>query len=494
MQPATRSDIGRSPLLVGCEGTLVHCSLSSKKDGILLSSQESIVTPSSEGTSLESRVSELTAELKRMEFEKREAEYNLNRRNADYTGLSTSLDEMKGTLEQTRKALETNQSKIHDMETSLSAIRNHVTSLFISMAQFIDADGEKEDEVKASVYASVRQIFPQNSAEGEADLVLLNTVDKVSLLKSRHHTLQKELQAKTSLLDSQSRQISDLLSLTENDKATIARLQSPVASQTSSDASPRLAELEAANDSLRQALQSMRETLARQQAAAETNEERVVKTQQELVAVQQSSNEMVQQLFAANEEQMKQLEADKAKLQTIAEKATEEAAKLRATLEQATREYESELATLRERRDAVQEQVSVSEKFIDSANRAHREELNKLTQAKQEAQRAQQETRMQLMEKEEELRTCTETLESVKEESREQVRKLTAQLREVEQRMIEETAKVESERRSLQQNEGRIDAMVAERVGVVEQKAREASRLQQRQYEEEVNEEATADD
>ena len=52
---------------------------------------------------------------------------------------------------------------------------------------------------------------------------------------------------------------------------------------------------------------------------------------------------------------MKQLEADKAKLQTIAERATEEAEKLRATLEQATKEYESELAALRERRDAVQE-------------------------------------------------------------------------------------------------------------------------------------------
>ena len=100
---------------------------------------------------------------------------------------------------------------------------------------------------------------------------------------------------------------------------------------------------------------------------------------------------------------------------------------------------------------------------------------------------------MQLLEKEEELRACAETLESVKEESREQVRKLTAQLRAVEQRMIEETARVESERRSLQQNEGKIDAMVAERVGAVEQKAREARRQQQRQYEEEVGEGASSD-
>ena len=134
-----------------------------------------------------------------MEFEKREAEYNLNRRNADFTGLTASLDEMKESLEQTRKALDANQTKTHAMETSLSGIRNHVTSLFISMAQFVDADGEKEDDIKASVYASVRQIFPHPTSsdeaaadgetEGETDLVLLNTVDKVSPVSYTHLTL-----------------------------------------------------------------------------------------------------------------------------------------------------------------------------------------------------------------------------------------------------------------------------------------------------------------
>ena len=84
-----------------------------KKDGVLLSSKETIPAPSSEDTPLESRVSKLTAELKRMEFEKREAEYNLNRRNADFTGLTASLDEMKESLEQTRKALDANQTKTH---------------------------------------------------------------------------------------------------------------------------------------------------------------------------------------------------------------------------------------------------------------------------------------------------------------------------------------------------------------------------------------------
>lgn len=158
------------------------------------------------------------------------------------------------------------------------------------MAQFVDADGEKEDDIKASVYASVRQIFPHPTSsdeaaadgetEGETDLVLLNTVDKVSLLKSRYHTLQKERRR---------RRVSWTLSRARSPTCSRSRrrtrLRSPVCSRRwlhsrPRDASPRLAELENANASLRQALQSMRETLASQQAAAEANEERVVKTQQ----------------------------------------------------------------------------------------------------------------------------------------------------------------------------------------------------------------------
>ena len=93
---------------------------------------------------------------------------------------------------------------------------------------------------------------------------------------------------------------------------------------------------------------------------------------------------------------------------------------------------------------------------------------------------------MQLVEKEEELRNCTENLEALRKQSREQVKTLTSQLRASEQKLVEEMARVEQERHSLKESEDNIDSLVADRVSAVEQKEREASRMQQRQYEEEV--------
>ena len=56
-----------------------------------------------------------------------------------------------------------------------------------------------------------------------------------------------------------------------------------------------------------------------------------------------------------------------------------------------------------------------------------------------------------------------------------------------EQKLAEEMTRVEQERHSLRESENQIDTLVADRVSAVEQKEREASRMQQRQYEEEVN-------
>ena len=181
------------------------------------------------------------------------------------------------------------------------------------------------------------------------------------------------------------------------------------------------------------------------------------------------------------------MEEDKAKLQSIAEETSAEVTSLRLALEQATKEYEHELAVLREKRYVVEEQISVSEKFLDSTTRAHREELTKLSIAQQEAQRETQELRMQLVEKEEELRSCMESLDVLREQSREQIKVLTSQLRVSEQKLAEEMTRVEQERHSLRESENQIDTLVADRVSAVEQKEREASRMQQRQYEEEVN-------
>lgn len=80
-----------------------------------------------------------------------------------------------------------------------------------------------------------------------------------------------------------------------------------------------------------------------------------------------------------------------------------------------------------------------------------------------------------------------ESLDVLREQSREQIKVLTSQLRVSEQKLAEEMTRVEQERHSLRESENQIDTLVADRVSAVEQKEREASRMQQRQYEEEVN-------
>lgn len=454
-------------------------------------------------STLQTKVAELTAELKKVEFEKRDLDFNLSRRIADFKAQSEINEQIKAQLSQVQAELETSKEHEHSMEVQLSASRNCIMSLFVNMSQYLDVTCEKEDEIKPALYNTVQQLFPKNVAEvenpkTEIEMVVLSTVDKVSLLKSRFNSQQEELKVKTDLLAAQDKQVADLMTLSESDKSTITRLRESLAQvQSSIQTNPSLlnessehdvhmTELEQANESLHKALQSMRASVEQQQKRVEESESQLVKMQAELVSVQRSSSEMVQQMFTANEAKIKQMEEDKAKLQAIAEEASTEVTSLRLTLEQATKEYEHELTVLREKRYAVEEQMSLSEKFLDSTTRAHREELTKLTIAHQEAQKETQELRMQLVEKEEELRNCTENLEALRKQSREQVKTLTSQLRASEQKLVEEMARVEQERHSLKESEDNIDSLVADRVSAVEQKEREASRMQQRQYEEEV--------
>ena len=479
-----------------------------QKQGLLLEATgpkpESVVVKDVSSSELQIKIAELTAELKKMEFEKRDLEFNLNRRLTDFKSQSEMNDQLKTQLSQVQGELETSKEQKHSMEVQLSNTRNCVMSLFIGMSQYLDVTCEKEDEIKPTLYTAVQQLFPKNCSESEnpkteIEMVILSAVDKVSLLKSRFKSQEQELKVKSDMLASQDKQVANLLAVTDSDKSTITRLreslsqlkssvqEKPSGTSDASEQEMHMVELERTNESLHKALQSMRMSMEQQKERLEESESQLVKLQEELVSVQKSSSEMVQQMFTANEARMKQMEEDKAKLQSIAEETSAEVTSLRLALEQATKEYEHELAVLREKRYVVEEQISVSEKFLDSTTRAHREELTKLSIAQQEAQRETQELRMQLVEKEEELRSCMESLDVLREQSREQIKVLTSQLRVSEQKLAEEMTRVEQERHSLRESENQIDTLVADRVSAVEQKEREASRMQQRQYEEEVN-------
>ena len=163
-----------------------------------------------------------------------------------------------------------------------------------------------------------------------------------------------------------------------------------------------------------------------------------------------------------------------------------EAAALHVLLEQTTKQYDQELTVLRERKYAVEQQVTVSERFLDSSNRAHREELSKLTVSLQEAQKECDALRIQIMEKESELRTALDNYESLRVQATEQMKEVTHQMVEMKARMKEEKEKVDREKESLQLSEHNMNSVIAEKVSAAEQKQKESAREQQRQFEEEV--------
>ena len=215
--------------------------------------------------------------------------------------------------------------------------------------------------------------------------------------------------------------------------------------------------------------------------------------QKELVGIQKSSNDSVHQMFAATEEKTKQLTEEKERLRLAAETASLEASSLRELLEQTRKEYEQELTVLQEKKYNVEEQVTVSERFLALSNKNHREELNRLMIAQQEAQKETEEMKILLMEKEEELRASADNCEALREQSRGQIGELTKQVGELKTLLAEEKKKAEERRAELEASEKTMETMVATRVQTMQQKEKESARQQQRNYEEEVGEEGESE-
>ena len=435
-----------------------------------------------------------------MEFQNRDLEFNLERRNKDFKAIVKEKDELQSDFDTSKNQLEKATERVTELEALTSTARSQLTSLFISLSQYLDVNCEREEEIKPVLYSTARQIFPsslslaEEDSKNEMELMLLSTVDKVSLLKSRFHAIEEEMSVKTSTIVSQGTQITNLLALSESDREAIAKLrQSLEKAQSSSSAAAttperdtQIAELERANTTLRSALQSMRESLEQQQKQVNESEARMVRMQKELVEVQQSSSEMVQQMHSASDEKIALLTEENKKLHQLAADSANEAAALHVLLEQTTKQYDQELTVLRERKYAVEQQVTVSEKFLDNTNRAHREELSKLTISLQEAQKEIESLHIQLMEKDAEVRGAVENYDSLRTQAADQIKELTQQIGEMKAKMREEKEQYERERESIQRSEQNLDAIIAEKVTIAEQKGKESAREQQRLFEEEV--------
>ena len=191
-------------------------------------------------------------------------------------------------------------------------------------------------------------------------------------------------------------------------------------------------------------------------------------------------------MHSASDEKIALLMEENKKLHQLAEDSANEAAALHVLLEQTTKQYDQELTVLRERKYAVEQQVTVSEKFLDNTNRAHREELSKLTISLQEAQKEIESLHIQLMEKDAEVRGAVENYDSLRTQAADQIKELTQQIGEMKTKMREEKEQYEREKESIQRSEQNLDAIIAEKVTIAEQKGKESAREQQRLFEEEV--------
>ncbi|KAM7454157.1 hypothetical protein BLSTO_05089, partial [Blastocystis sp. subtype 1] len=402
------------------------------KEGLFLESKKD-ATPVSNGTpsELQSKVTELTSSLMKAEFEKKDLQFNLDKRSKEYKAVCDELEHMKSSFQTQKQQLEESTQAVADANATLSNLRSQIVSLFISFSQFLDVDCEREDDLKPALYSTVQNAFPEGSqsSDSNVEVVVLSAVDRVTMLKSRLRSIEGELKAKSNLLASQTKQIADLEGVSQSDRVLISRLQAKLDAQisavaesaTQSSESGEMAELKHANEVLREAMGSLQTTLHQEQKRAETAEARLVQVQADLVGVQRSSNESVQQMQQAAEEKAAAAEREKEQLQLAADAAVVEAAGLREALERTRKEYEQELAVLREKKSRVEEQVTVSERFLAVSNQTHREELNRLLLAQQEAQQEAEAMKMTLMEKEEQLRSSASNYEALREQGRAQV-------------------------------------------------------------------------
>ena len=143
-----------------------------------------VITNESSPSVLRSKIAELTAQLKKVEFEKRDLDFNLNRRTTDYKSLSEKAEQMKKEIDVLKSDLDSTRAREQKMDATLSTARNQIMALFINLSQFHDVNCEKEEEIKPSLYSAVRHIFPEVEEGEEAphsdiDIVMLNAEIKV---------------------------------------------------------------------------------------------------------------------------------------------------------------------------------------------------------------------------------------------------------------------------------------------------------------------------
>ena len=439
------------------------------------------------GTSQSDEISKLNEKLKEMEVEKNNLEYTLSRRQDDYIALNESLLSVKSELEEKRKEFDELSTSYQKLQSESSSLRNQVDNLFLQLTTFLSSPDDQLTEKREQITQTVQSLSSADSKESPVP----SFVDRVLLLRDSEMNSRATLASHQELLSSQEAHIRQLEEESEGYKTKIDKLRNQIhslenATENGEELDSQIEELEETNESLRQALRGAKTNMEQQIMKQHETENQLVKLQSELVKLQETSNEMIQQTLAASEAKTSELSQRVARAEDLLAKKEEELETLQATWEKNMGQYEQELAVLRARKVAVEQQVTVSEKFLEDHNRLHREEIDKLQKSLQAAQEEVQELRCQVLEREAELEAYQQSGEETKEQLAGQVASLTEQLRAMQGKLSNQQSSVLSVKKREAELEKEMKTRLENSIAEMEQKDREIIRQQQKGYEEEV--------
>lgn len=431
-----------------------------------------------------------------MEIEKNNAEYTLSRRQDEFITLTNSTQTLKNDFEAKEKEFAALTDENRQLKVDLTSLQDHATNTFLSLSDLVTSDVSKYEEKKSQLLDAAATLFEKSESDvKESNLSTIRTLlDQVQIIKQSAASAQETVKKHQELTEKQESYIKQMEASLENNKSQIEslehRLASVNASHSDDDESDQLAELEEANASLRTALRNAKERMEAQLKKQQETETQLMQAQEQLVAVQENSNEMVQQALAAAKKQKEECDDQMGAMTTQLDKKEEEVETLKASWEKAVGQYEQELAVLRSRKMAVEQQMSVSEKFLHEQNVAHRDELTKLQASLEAAEAEAQELRCQLLEKEAECESNQQAGEETTEQLKGQIASLTEQLRAMQTKLSSQQSSVVVSKKRELELESEMREKLAASIQEMEEKDKEIIRQQQKGYEEEVSEEA----
>lgn len=431
-----------------------------------------------------------------MEIEKNNAEYTLSRRQDEFITLTNSMQTLKNDFEAKEKEFAALTDENRQLKVDLTSLQDHATNTFLSLSDLVTSDVSKYEEKKSQLLDAAATLFEKSESDvKESNLSTIRTLlDQVQIIKQSAASAQETVKKHQELTEKQESYIKQMEASLENNKSQIEslehRLASVNASHSDDDENDQLAELEEANASLRTALRNAKERMEAQLKKQQETETQLMQTQEQLVAVQENSNEMVQQALAAAKKQKEECDDQMGAMTTQLDKKEEEVETLKASWEKAVGQYEQELAVLRSRKMAVEQQMSVSEKFLHEQNVAHRDELTKLQASLEAAEAEAQELRCQLLEKEAECESNQQAGEETTEQLKGQIASLTEQLRAMQTKLSSQQSSVVVSKKRELELESEMREKLAASIQEMEEKDKLIIRQQQKGYEEEVSEEA----